>query len=80
MEYPTTKVCVQLILISAKDDQKKKDFLGLSLDAVSYYCKTIYSGWQDSLINIQQTTFMYVVVVELNDGKISKLFFILMHF
>ena len=31
-----------------------------------------------SLNKIQQTTFMYVVVGELNDGNSSKLFFILM--
>ena len=57
---------------------KNENFLGMSLDAVSHYCKTIQSRGQASLNNIQQTTFMYVVVGGLNDGTISKLFFILM--
>ena len=52
----------------------------MSLDTVFYYCKTVQSGWQASLNNIQQTTFMYTVIGELNDGNISKLFFILMQF
>ena len=73
-------MCSQPILISAKDHQKIYNFLGIYLDVVSHYFKTVWFGWQASINNIQQTTFIHVVVGKLNDGIRSKLLIILICF